>query len=252
MIFAANWKMNIGPSEARRFAKAFVEAVPLQSRREIWFFPSAVTLTTTVKAFRDRPDIRCGVQDVHWAPDGAFTGAISVALAAASGATLALVGHSERRHLFGESDDETGKKVRAVLEGGLTPLLCVGETLEERERGDTMAVVLRQLEMALAGLEPEQIRRTVVAYEPVWAIGTGRTATPEDAARVHALIRASLVDWGATTPKVLYGGSVKPDNIVSLLAQHELDGVLVGGASLTTATWSSLVAKGVEARLTPQ
>ncbi len=244
MIFAANWKMNMTPAEARRFAKVFLSAVPLEAHRQIWFFPPAVTLGVAVTAFRSRPDIRCGVQDVHWEPSGAFTGALSVPLAAGAGATLALVGHSERRQLFGETDDDTRRKVAAVLSGQLTPVLCVGETLAERERGDTMAVVLRQLEAALKGLGPEEVSRVVVAYEPVWAIGTGRNATPEDAARVHALIRATLDGFGASAPRVLYGGSVNPGNAGALLAQQEVDGVLVGGASLEPATWAEVVLAG--------
>lgn len=247
MIFAANWKMNMSPVEARRFAQAFLQAVPLEAHREIWFFPPAVTLAAAVAAFRRRPDVRCGVQDVHWESSGAFTGAISVPLAASAGATVALVGHSERRHLFGESDEDTRKKVTAVLSGQLTPLLCVGETLGERERGDTMAVVLRQLEAALHGRDPEEVSRVVVAYEPVWAIGTGQNATPDDAARVHALVRATLEGLGASSPQVLYGGSVKPENVGALLAQREVDGVLVGGASLDSATWADVVLQGSSA-----
>ncbi len=244
MIFAANWKMNTTPAEAKRFAKAFLPLVPLEAHRQIWFFPPAVTLGVAVAAFRSRPDIRCGVQDVHWELSGAFTGALSVPLAAGAGATVALVGHSERRQLFGETDEDTRRKVVAVLSGQLTPLLCVGETLAERERGDTMGVVLRQLETALAGLTPEEVSRVVVAYEPVWAIGTGQNATPEDAARVHALVRATLDGLGASAPRVLYGGSVKPGNVASLLAQQEVDGVLVGGASLDPATWAEVVLRG--------
>lgn len=248
MIFAANWKMHITPAEARRFAAEFLRQVPWQPHRDLWFFPSAVTLSTVVRAVRDRPDIRCGVQDVHWAPKGAFTGATSVPLAAGAGATLALVGHSERRHVFGETDGETGKKVRAVLDGGLGPVLCVGERLEERERGGTMAVVLRQLDAALGTLTAEEVSRVVVAYEPVWAIGTGRNATPEDAARVHALVRATLTDLGAQAPKILYGGSVTSENVADLLREPELDGVLVGGASLTPDGWAKVIARGETTR----
>ena len=247
MIFAANWKMNIGPAEARRFARAFLESVPFEAHREIWFFPPAVTLGAAVAAFRRRPDVRCGVQDVHWETSGAFTGAISVPLAASAGATIALVGHSERRQVFQESDEDTHRKIAAVLAGQLTPLLCVGETLDERKRGDTMAVVLRQLEAALLGLDPEDVSRVTVAYEPVWAIGTGQNATPEDAARVHALIRATLDGLGASSPRVLYGGSVKPENVAALLSQQEVDGVLVGGASLDPATWADVVLRGSSA-----
>jgi len=244
MIFAANWKMHMSPAEARRFAQAFLQAVPLEAHREIWFFPSAVTLGAAVGAFRRRPDVRCGVQDVYWENSGAFTGAISAPLAASAGATVALVGHSERRQVFGETEEDTRRKVAAVLAGQLTPLLCVGETLKQREEGETMAVVLRQLQTALGGLDPDDVDRILVAYEPVWAIGTGQNATPEDAARVHALIRTTLDGLGASNPRVLYGGSVKPDNVEALLSQREVDGVLVGGASLDPGIWAEVVLRG--------
>ena len=162
-------------------------------------------------------------------------------LAKAAGATAALVGHSERRHVFGETDEEAGKKVRALLSGGLTPVLCVGEKLDEREGGRTSAVVSRQLEAGVAGLTPAQLDRLVIAYEPVWAIGTGRNATPEDAATVHTGIREALQQRGATAIRVLYGGSVNQGNVSALLARPELDGVLVGGASLDPEGWAGIV-----------
>jgi triosephosphate isomerase len=179
---------------------------------------------------------------VHPEPKGAFTGAISVGLAKEAGASGALVGHSERRHVFGETDADTGRKVRAVLGGGLTPVLCVGEKLEEREAGQTEAVVLRQLGAALDGVDTAELARLIVAYEPVWAIGTGRNATPEDAASVHRVIRAALTGRGASgRVPILYGGSVKADNVLALLGQEELDGVLVGGASLDAEGWAEIV-----------
>ena len=196
---------------------------------------------------RGRARIRVGIQNVHWEEQGAFTGETSVSMAAEAGATAALVGHSERRHVFGETDAETGLKVRALLDGGLTPMLCVGERLEEREREETLDVVLRQLRV-LHGLDADEIARVRVAYEPVWAIGTGRNATPEDAATVHAAIRAELVRLGmpVEAAHVLYGGSVKPDNVGSLVAQAEIDGVLVGGASLDPDSWQRIVTVGLD------
>lgn len=240
-IFAANWKMNISPAEARAYAKAFTAMVHPRADRELWFFPPTVSLEATVQAMQGRPDTTVGVQNIYWEPKGAFTGSTSVALAQAAGATAALVGHSERRHIFGESEGDTAKKVHAVLLGGLIPLLCVGEKLEEREREETETVVLRQLGSACSTLTPEQLSQVVVAYEPVWAIGTGKNATPEDAAKVHRVLRAELNARGHSVPRILYGGSVSDKNIKELLAEDEIDGVLVGGASLDPAGWARIV-----------
>ena len=239
-LFAANWKMHLGPAEARDFAGRFRDIYQPAGDRETWFFPTAVSLQTSVNAFAGLTGSRIGVQDVHWEPKGAFTGATSVPLAKAAGATATLVGHSERRHVFGETEEETGRKVRAALNGGLIPMLCVGETIEERERDQTAAVVNRQLNAGVRGLEPEQLARVVIAYEPVWAIGTGRNATPGDAAKVHAGIRRALTGLGASAPRILYGGSVNAGNIEGLLAEDEIDGVLVGGASLDPVGWATI------------
>ncbi len=183
-----------------------------------------------------------GAQNVHWEDKGAFTGEVSAGMILEAGATAALVGHSERRHVFGETDAETGRKVRALLAGGLTPMLCVGEKIEEREAGATLSVVGRQLGV-LEGLETPALGKVVIAYEPVWAIGTGKTATPADAVEVHAFIRDWMGREGVQPEhaRILYGGSVKPDNIADLVAEAEIDGVLVGGASLDPATWSAMV-----------
>jgi triosephosphate isomerase len=242
LLFAANWKMHLGPTQAREFLAAFLPAYAGPPDRQVWFFPPAVSLATVADAIRGRRELAAGAQNVHWEPKGAFTGETSVAMARDAGATAALVGHSERRHVFGESDQETGRKVRALLDGGLTPMLCVGEKLEEREKGQTVAVVERQLRV-LEGLDQAALQRTVIAYEPVWAIGTGRNASPQDAAEVHRAIRAWLTAHGAPPPsvRVLYGGSVTVDNVASLVAEREIDGVLVGGASLDPARWAKLV-----------
>jgi triosephosphate isomerase (TIM) len=245
LLFAANWKMQVTPEETRRFAGQFLGATAPVEGRSLWFFPSAVSIGAAAEAFGARPDVRIGAQDVHWEPKGAFTGATSISLARAAGARGALVGHSERRHVFGETDDETGRKVRALLDAGLTAFLCVGEKLEEREAGQTEAVVIRQLRAGLAGVPPGQLDRLVVAYEPVWAIGTGRNATAEDAARVHVALRAELTRLGATGRiPILYGGSVNLGNALGLLAQPEIDGVLVGGASLDPDGWAEIVGIG--------
>lgn len=241
-LFAANWKMHHGPAEARRYLARFLEVCPETSGRELAFFPPALAVESVVRAVEGRPDIQVGAQDLHWEARGAYTGAISVAMAVEAGATMALVGHSERRHVFGELEEETARKLRAVLDGGLIPILCVGEHLEERERGQTEAVVLRQLGSALEGLSAEAVARVIVAYEPVWAIGTGRTATPKDAATVHRLVRHEMTRRGMATPRILYGGSVNLGNAAGLLREEEVDGVLVGGASLDPDGWAAIIA----------
>ncbi|HYT03297.1 MAG TPA: triose-phosphate isomerase [Gemmatimonadales bacterium] len=241
LLCAANWKMHLGPEEARAYLKAFRARYNPRDDRDVWFFPPAVSLEAAAQAVRERGDLLVGAQDIYWEPKGAFTGAVSAQLALQAGAKATLVGHSERRQLFGETDEDTRRKVAAALAAGLIPVLCVGETLAEREAGHTMAVVTRQLAGALSGVNDGALSRVVVAYEPVWAIGTGRHATPQDAAAVHRDVRAWLQARGATGPRVLYGGSVNLKNAAELLAERELDGVLVGGASLDPEAWGQLV-----------
>ena len=241
LVFAANWKMHLGPSEAREYLAIFRHAYAPMPERQVWFFPPAVSLEAVVGGLEHRVDLLPGAQDIHWEPKGAFTGAISGPLAAQAGARAVLIGHSERRHVFGETDEQTGKKVAAALLAELLPVLCVGETLAQREANETVAVVTRQLEAALGTLEPDALGKLTVAYEPVWAIGTGKNATPKDAAVVHAEIRAWLQQRKAEATRILYGGSVNLNNAAELLAERELDGVLVGGASLDPAGWAQLV-----------
>lgn len=240
LLFAANWKMHIAPAEARSYLRTFLGAYAPRSDRDVWFFPPALSLEAVAQVIAGRGDLRAGVQDVYWEPKGAFTGAVSAPLAAQTGAGAALIGHSERRHVFGETDADTRKKVAAVGASGLVPVLCVGELLAERDAGQTLAVVTRQLAAALEHA-PAGLSQVIVAYEPVWAIGTGRNATPADAALVHRHIRQWLRAQGAAAPRVLYGGSVNLKNIADLLAEPELDGVLVGGASLDADGWAQLV-----------
>jgi triosephosphate isomerase len=242
LIFAGNWKMHLGPAGARTFLRAFLPEYQPAADREVWFFAPAVSVATVAGEVEGTAGLRVGIQHVHWEPKGAFTGETSVAMAVEAGATAALVGHSERRQLFGETDRETALKVRAALAGGLIPMLCVGETLAERERDETLAVVERQLR-ALDGLTRGQLARVHVAYEPVWAIGTGKNATPADAALVHHAIRTRLQRLGAPSREtpILYGGSVKPDNVSALIAEEEIDGVLVGGASIDPTSWAAIV-----------
>jgi triosephosphate isomerase len=241
LLFAANWKMHLGPHEAREYLKVFRHVYSARPGRDVWFFPPAVSLEAASQALQGREDLRSGAQDIHWEPKGAFTGAISGPLAAKAGARGTLVGHSERRHLFGETDADTARKVEAALKADLHPILCVGETLAQREAGETITVVTRQLLTALAGLDGATLGHVTIAYEPVWAIGTGRNATPRDAAEVHGEIRGWLSGRGARAIRILYGGSVNLKNAAELLAERELDGVLVGGASLDPEGWAQLV-----------
>ncbi|MFN2398700.1 MAG: triose-phosphate isomerase [Gemmatimonadaceae bacterium] len=243
-VFAANWKMNHGPHDAKAFMRTFLVHYARRPDRTVIFFPPAPTLSAVADAAKDRPDVLLGVQNVYWEDKGAFTGEVSAPIARDAGARFALVGHSERRHVFGETDDETARKAAAAVRAGLTPVLCIGEKLEERERGDTEAVVLRQLAAGVQALEPAQIAAMLVAYEPVWAIGTGKTASPEDAAAVHAVIRRALRDLvgqRADEIPILYGGSVNTVNTSALLAAADVNGVLVGGASLDPGGWATIV-----------
>ncbi len=224
--------------------RSFLTHYARRPDRRVMLFPPAISLTTVVEALRDRNDVEVGVQNIHWEEKGAFTGETSAPMARNAGATAVLVGHSERRHVFGESDDETARKVAAALKAGLVALLCVGEKLEEREAGQTNEVVLRQLRAGVSGIEPHAVASILIAYEPVWAIGTGKTATPEDAAATHRVIRRELErlagDKAGGIP-ILYGGSVNKGNAQALLAAPEVNGLLVGGASLDPEGWSTIV-----------
>ena len=243
-VLAANWKMNHGPTEARAFMAAFLASYTARSDRTVVIFPPALSFTTVRDSLGSRHDIQLGVQNIHVAAKGAFTGENSAGMARDAGARLALVGHSERRHVFGETDDATTGKVAIALQTGLIPMLCVGEKIEEREKGRTEEVVLRQLRAGLSAVSRE-IARVLIAYEPVWAIGTGKTATPQDASDVHAVIRDELKklsgsDDTARGIPILYGGSVNRDNAKSLVQAPGVDGLLVGGASLEPAGWSAI------------
>jgi triosephosphate isomerase (TIM) len=232
-VIAGNWKMHKGPDAARKFCREFAQVVPA-SDRTILLFPPALSITV-VRAALAEHGIAVGIQNIHWEADGAFTGEISAQMAREAGVRYALVGHSERRHVFGESDDETARKAAAADAAGLIPVLCVGETIEERRAGRLEEVILRQLDAGISQLGDAAVRRVLLAYEPVWAIGTGETATPDDAADAHGRLRdrlrQRLGDQADAIP-ILYGGSVKPDNAADLLAAADVDGVLVGGASL--------------------
>ncbi|MHB1861732.1 MAG: triose-phosphate isomerase [Gemmatimonadaceae bacterium] len=244
-IFAANWKLNLGPTEARVFMHAFIAAYPARDDRTVMFFPSALAFAATRAAAGARADLWFGVQNIAAAEKGAFTGENSAPIARDAGATCVLVGHSERRHMFGETDQATADKCALALAHELTPVLCVGETLEERQAGHTDSVVLRQLRVGVSRLDTAQLDRLVLAYEPVWAIGTGRNATPDDAAAVHAVLRSELATLGGPEHvPILYGGSVSPANAAGLLGADGVDGLLVGGASLDPKSWQAVVNAG--------
>lgn len=242
-VLAANWKMHHGPATARAFVAEFLARYTPREDRTIVLFPPALSVFAAAEARADRTDVRLGVQNVHMEDKGAFTGESSAPMAREAGAEIVLVGHSERRHVFGETDGDTARKCAAVVRAGLIPMLCVGERLEEREEGRTEAVVLRQLRAGVELLDAEARARMLIAYEPVWAIGTGRTATPEDASAVHQAIRAELrqlVPEGGAEIPILYGGSVNPGNAAALLAAPEVGGLLVGGASLEVTGWLAI------------
>ncbi|NIP81126.1 MAG: triose-phosphate isomerase, partial [Gemmatimonadetes bacterium] len=218
-VIAGNWKMHKGPESARKFCREFAQVAPPSGDRTLLLFPPAVSVPVVREALGDH-GVGVGVQNLYWEAEGAFTGEISAPMAREAGATHALVGHSERRHVFGETDEETGRKVAAALEHRLIPVLCVGETLEQRRAGRLDEVILGQLDAGLRGIEDDAVARVLIAYEPVWAIGTGETATPEDAADAHGRLRGRLrerIGDAAAGVPILYGGSVKPHNAAELL-----------------------------------
>jgi triosephosphate isomerase len=243
-VIAGNWKMNKGPAAAREFFERFIQAAPPRTDRTIIFFPPAVSLEAARAATRQRTDLQLGVQNIHWEAEGAFTGETGAPLAHDAGAQYALIGHSERRHLFGETDDEVRRKTATALQHALIPVICVGETLEERHAGRVEAVIVRQLEGALDGVPTDYRGALLIAYEPVWAIGTGVTATPADASEAHAILRSVLGDRFAEDVPILYGGSVKPDNAADLLAADGVSGLLVGGASLDPQGFARIASAG--------
>lgn len=244
---AANWKMYKSPQEAQNFFSAFLPKLESSGAardpafRKVIFFVPALDLAVTAEALK-HTHIGWGAQNTHWESKGAFTGENSPQVLSELATPFALVGHSERRALFGETDEQTGKKVKALQAVGITPMLCVGESLAEREGHHTADVIVRQL---TAGLAHRDIsKRLIVAYEPVWAIGTGKVATPEQANEAHSVLRKALHHIGGTTlaeaTPILYGGSVKPENCAEIAQQSEIDGFLVGGASLEVDSFLSL------------
>ena len=241
-IIAGNWKMFKTASETEVFLAELKSAIPAQPEVEVVVAPPSVCLAAAATALKGSP-ISLAAQNCHWEDSGAFTGEVSPPMLKDIGCTHVIIGHSERRQYFGETDESVNKKTKSVLAHGLTPIVCVGETLPEREAGRIQAVIETQVKKGLEGLGPQE--NFVVAYEPVWAIGTGKTATPEQAEEVHRLIRDLLKEmFGediAGRTRILYGGSVKPDNVKDLMAQPNIDGGLIGGASLKVDSFNALV-----------
>jgi triosephosphate isomerase (TIM) len=243
-VIAGNWKMYKTQAETRAFFDAFKPLVANSNHCDIIIAPPFTSLSAAVESARGSA-ITIAAQNADWHPEGAFTGEISMRMILEPGCRSVLVGHSERRQYFGETDESVNKKVKAALAAGLTPIVCIGESLDEREGKLTHSILKRQFEGGLAALTGAEFSRILLAYEPCWAIGTGRTATPEIAADAHRFIRgladAQFTSERASAVRILYGGSVKPDNIRGLMAQVEIDGALVGGASLDPQSFASIV-----------
>ena len=243
-VIAGNWKMNKTPTETKAFAETFKALLPRTKWCDIVLCVPAADLSAAVRAFKDSR-IAVGAQNIYFEKSGAYTGEISAQMLTDLGVRYVIVGHSERRALFGETDEIVNKKVLAALDAGLNPIICVGESLAQREMGVTMELIALQVKSALAGVPAEQMRRCIIAYEPIWAIGTGRTATSEQAEEVCASIRALLrAKYGARVARsvtIQYGGSMKPDNAAELLSHENVDGGLIGGASLTPEALMEIV-----------
>lgn len=242
-VLAANWKMNNGPTATRSFMDAFLAGYTPRADRTVVIFPPAISLSTAAEIAPDRDDVMIGAQNVHWADKGAFTGEISAGMARDAGARIALVGHSERRHVFGETDAQCAKKCAAVNRAGIAFMLCVGETIEQREAGETERVVTHQLREGVSQTPNLISADFAIAYEPVWAIGTGLTASAMDASAIHTLLRRQLGEMIGTRGQeipILYGGSVNASNAASLLSAPEVDGLLVGGASVDVTSWLAI------------
>jgi len=243
-VIAGNWKMFKTISETKAFFSSFLPLVSGVSHCEIVVAPPFVSLAPAAAAATGSR-VAISAQDVYWKKEGAFTGEVSIPMLLDAGCTHTIIGHSERRQFFGETDETVNEKARAAVVGGLQPIVCVGETLAERDAGKAAEVVRRQVRQGLAQLTESDLSPMIVAYEPVWAIGTGRTATPETAAEMHGEIRRTIGEiWGAKAAeamRILYGGSVKPDNIQELMRREDIDGALVGGASLDPTSFAAIV-----------
>jgi triosephosphate isomerase len=243
-VIAGNWKLYKSAHEAASFLNELAPLVKESRNVEIVVCPPFVALHSAIVAARGT-DIQIGAQDVFWLKEGAYTGEVSAPMLLAIGCQWVIIGHSERRQYFGETDETVFKKTAAAIDSGLNPIVCVGEKLDEREAGQTSAVLETQFAGGLSRLTREQFSRVTIAYEPVWAIGTGRTATPEMASEAHAFLRRQVLthfgEEAADDCRILYGGSVKPDNAAALMSQNDIDGALVGGASLDAKSFAAIV-----------
>jgi triosephosphate isomerase len=243
-ILAGNWKMHKNRKDSAELAKALVAAVGTVTEADVVICPVYTSLDSALDAVKGS-NIKVGAQNCHFEEQGAYTGEISAAMLKEVGVDYVIIGHSERRQYFNETDEAINKKAKALYQHGLTPIICVGETLEEREGDQMEAVITRQVQACLADLPAEKVAASVIAYEPVWAIGTGKTASREQAQEVHALIRRLLTEqFGEDTAqavRIQYGGSVKPNNIAELMAQPDIDGALVGGAALDAESFAAIV-----------
>ncbi|NOY74220.1 MAG: triose-phosphate isomerase [Kiritimatiellaeota bacterium] len=248
-IIAGNWKMNLTAAEAVAFVEEFKPLVADSTEVEIVVCPVFTALDAAVKAAAGS-NIKIGAQNIHWEESGAFTGEISAAMLKETGVEYVIIGHSERRQYFGETDETVNKRLKAALAAGLVPMVCVGEVLAERESGKTESVLSTQLQCGLNGIPADEMEKIVIAYEPVWAIGTGKTATPEMAEETHAYIRKTLADLfdrdTADKVRIQYGGSMKPANSAELIAQPDIDGGLVGGAALKPDSFSELIKNAIK------
>jgi triosephosphate isomerase (TIM) len=247
LLIAANWKMYKTPAEAQSFLHTFVPLVKDVNHTEIVICPPAIDLATALHSVKGS-EITVGAQNMHYAEEGAFTGEISASMLVALGVSHVILGHSERRQYFGETDDIVNRKLITALKHRLVPIVCVGEHEEQRERGETEQVLCQQISGAIARIDAARLHTMVIAYEPIWAIGTGKTATPSLAAEAHLIIRSELARMVgrplADAMRIIYGGSVKPDNAPALLNQPEIDGALVGGASLDPHSFEAIVKAG--------
>jgi triosephosphate isomerase (TIM) len=243
-MIAGNWKMYKTPEQTNAFFQTFLPLVEGHTRDEIVICPPFVDLQTAVETVRGS-NVAVGAQNLHWEKEGAFTGEISAGMLTAVSVTHVIIGHSERRQYFNETDDTVNRKLETALENGLTPIVCVGEVLEERDAGLTEDVLRRQCVRAFNGISAKKASKLVIAYEPVWAIGTGKSATPQMCCDAHAVIRheveKSFGEEFANNLRILYGGSVKPDNASVLMSEEEIDGALVGGASLDPSSFARIV-----------
>ena len=243
-LIAGNWKMYKSAAEAAAYLQSLKSMLPAQLDVDITIAPAFTALESAVKAAAGSP-IKIAAQNVFWEKEGAFTGEISAGMLTSIGVPQVIIGHSERRQYFAESDDTVNKRVKAALDGGLQPIVCIGETLDQREAHQTFKVLENQLTLGLSGISQEEIRPIVLAYEPVWAIGTGRTATTEIAQEAHHFIREQVEKLFNKTVAndllILYGGSVKPENAAALMAQEDIDGALVGGASLKPEVFIGII-----------